>query len=181
MALVEFGGLILIFLILAFMFVAFVVVQVLSALVLLVAPLLLLGLMFDFTRRYVYGLVNALVDLALSAFFINVLVAILTNVMVQTIGNIQIAPSDWDTAMNLFAGVGTLVILGLLVPVSSRIVKGIAGAVATPHIPNPVAPAMAVAAAPVIAAASGPAAAAGVVTRAVAPVGRSLSLSSKGA
>ena len=181
MGLVEFAGLVIVFLILAVMFVAFMVIQVLSALVLLVAPLLILGLMFEFTRRYVYGLVNALVDLAISALFINILVALITGIITQVIGSIQPGASGWSTVFNLFGAVGTIVILGLLVPISSRIVKGIAGAVATPHVPNPVAPAMAVAAAPVIAATSGPAATAGVITRAVAPVGRSLSLSSKGA
>lgn len=173
--LVETIGLLIVFGILAVMFVAFVVVQVLSALVLLVAPLLILGLMFDFTRRYVHGLVNALVDLAISALFINILVALITGVVVQLIGAVQVAKDPWDTMINLFSGVGTLVVLGLLVPISSRIVKGIAGAVGTPHVPNPVAPAIVVAAAPAAAAGAGPAAAGALIRRAAVPVGRSLS------
>lgn len=175
MSAVEFSGLVIVFTVLAVMFVAFVVVQVLTALLLLVAPLILLGLMFDFTLRYVTGLVNALVKLAISTFFVNALVAILTNVVVQIISSVQVSQNSWDTAINLFAGVGTIVILGMLVPIAAQIVESIAGAAHVgPRIPNPVAPAAA-AGSVVAGVATGPAAAAQGVARVTAPVGRSLS------
>jgi type IV secretory pathway VirB6-like protein len=167
--------------VLVVMFAVFVVLQTLMAVVLLVAPILLLGLMFEYTRRFVNGLVNAIVGLLLSAFAVNAIVAILTAGMSQVFGSIQAGINDWDTFYNLIAAGISLAIIGAIVPIAARVMHSLSGA--ADHgvrAANPIGAAAtlgtAALAAP-IAATAGPAAAGAAITRVGTAVGRSLSSS----
>lgn len=167
--------------VLVVMFAVFVVLQTLMAVVLLVAPILLLGLMFEYTRRFVNGLVNAIVGLLLSAFAVNAIVAILTAGMSQVFGSIQAGINDWDTFYNLIAAGISLAIIGAIVPIAARVMHSLAGA--ADHgvrAANPIGAAATLGAAALaapIAATAGPAAAGAAITRVGTAVGRSLSSS----
>ncbi|MEE3504524.1 type IV secretion system protein [Acidiphilium acidophilum] len=115
---------------LAFLFGVFIVVQVLLGVVIIVGPLMVLGYLFDYTKRITDGWISALITLSILSLVVDVVVLVLV-AAVQTIFSNIVMTGSFEQNLEAFLGgaVGILVI-ALAVAVLPRVIEGIGGGVA---------------------------------------------------
>lgn len=130
MGLVLFACMVIVGLALLGMFMVFLTVTSLMSLVVVIAPLVVPALFFNYTRRFFDGMISVVVSLAGAIVLVDAVVQILSGAITQWLAALHASQDAWSDAVNL-CGVATLVlILGSTVLVLPRVVESIGGAAA---------------------------------------------------
>ncbi len=115
---------------LGFLFAVFMIVQILLAIVIIIGPLLILGYLFDYTKRITDGWISALITLSLLSLVIDIVVLILVNVVDQIFNNLSFTGNYAQDFQTLIGGTAGIVVIALAVSVLPRVIEAIGGGVA---------------------------------------------------
>ncbi len=115
---------------LAFLFAIFIIVQTLEGIVITLGPILILGYLFDYTKRITDGWIAALVTLSILSLVVDIVVLVLVAAVQTIFSNIQETGSTTQTIESFLGGTVGVVVIALAVAVLPRIIEGIGGGVA---------------------------------------------------
>ncbi|MDD2859728.1 MAG: type IV secretion system protein [Acidiphilium sp.] len=115
---------------LAFLFAVFVIIQTLLGIVVVIGPLMILGYLFDYTKRITDGWISALVTLSVLTLVVDIVVLVLLAAVQIIFSNIELTGSFAQNLEAFFGGAVGIVVIALAVAVLPRVIEGIAGGVA---------------------------------------------------
>lgn len=115
---------------LAFLFAIFILVQTLLGIVIVIGPLLVLGYLFDYTKRITDGWISALITLSLLTLVVDIVVLVLVAAVDTIFSNISLS-ANFQTNIEAYeGGLAGIVIIAIAVAVLPRVIEGIGGGVA---------------------------------------------------
>ncbi|MGH7083422.1 MAG: type IV secretion system protein, partial [Acetobacteraceae bacterium] len=112
------------------MFAVFLVVQMLIGVTVTIGPILILGWLFDYTRKIVNGWIDVLLTLSLVTLTVNVLLELLVTAMKSTLDNTVLTGPATDQLLSLLGIALVVLVLSASVLVLPRMIERIAGGVA---------------------------------------------------
>jgi len=112
------------------MFAVFLVVQMLIGVAVTIGPILILGWLFDCTRKIVNGWIDVLLTLSLVTLAVNVLLELLVTAMKTTLDSTVLTGPSTDQLLDLLGISLVVVVLGASVVVLPRMLERVAGGVA---------------------------------------------------
>lgn len=115
---------------LGFLFAVFIIVQTLLGIVIIIGPLMILGYLFDYTKRFTDGWISALITLSLLSLVIDIVVLILVNVVSEIFGNLSFTGNFALDLQTLVGGAAGIVVIALAVAVLPRVIEAIGGGIA---------------------------------------------------
>jgi len=115
---------------LVIMFAVFLVVQMLIGVWVVFGPILLLGWLFDYTKRIVNGWIDVLITLSLITFGINILLELLVTAMKMTLSSTDLAGPPSHELLQLLGISLVVLVLSASVVVLPRMLERVAGGVA---------------------------------------------------
>lgn len=112
------------------MFAVFLVVQMLIGVAVTIGPVLILGWLFDYTRKIVNGWIDILITLSLVTLAVNILLEILVTAMKTALSNTTLTGSPNEQLIELLGISLVVLVLSASVVVLPRIIERVAGGVA---------------------------------------------------
>ncbi|MGC9271256.1 type IV secretion system protein [Acidiphilium sp.] len=116
---------------LGFLFAVFVTVQTILGITVVIGPIMILGYIFEYTKRITDAWISALVTLAIMTLVVDVVVLILLGAINAIFSNMALVKGDFSQNIEaLLGGAAGIVVIGLAVAVVPRVIEGIGGGVA---------------------------------------------------
>lgn len=117
---------------LAFLFAVFVIVQTVLGIVIVIGPIMVIGYLFDYTKRFTDGWLSALITLSLLTLVIDIVVLVLVSAIDTIFSDLDIVKGG-NIAQNLqvwLGGLAGIVVIAMAVAVLPRVIEAIGGGVA---------------------------------------------------
>ena len=115
---------------LGFLFSVFMVTQTLIGIVIVIGPLMVLGYLFDYTKRITDGWISALITLSILTLVVDIVVLVLVAAVNQIFANITMTSNFGDNLQAYLGGLAGIVVVAIAVAVLPRVIEGIGGGVA---------------------------------------------------
>lgn len=115
---------------LAFLFAIFIIVQTLLGIVIVIGPILVIGYLFDYTKRITDGWISALITLSLLTLVVDIVVLILVAAVNDIFSNLALT-ANFETNLETMLGAAAgIAVIAFAVAVLPRVIEGIGGGVA---------------------------------------------------
>ncbi len=115
---------------LAFLFGVFIIVQTLLGIVIVIGPLLVIGYLFDYTKRITDGWISALITLSLLTLVVDIIVLVLVAAVDDIFSNLILTTNFETNLETMLGGAAGIAVIAFAVAVLPRVIEGIGGGVA---------------------------------------------------
>lgn len=115
---------------LGFLFAVFMVIQTLIGIVIVIGPLMVLGYLFDYTKRITDGWLSALITLSILTLVVDIVVLVLVAAVNEIFADITMTGNFATNLQAYLGGLAGIVVIALAVAVLPRVIEGIGGGVA---------------------------------------------------
>jgi type IV secretion system protein VirB6 len=115
---------------LAFLFAVFMVVQTMIGFVIVIGPLMVLGYLFDYTKRITDGWLSALITLSIMTLVVDIVVLVLVAAVNEIFANISMTGNFAENIQAYLGGLAGVFVIAVAVAVLPRVIEGIGGGVA---------------------------------------------------
>lgn len=115
---------------LAFLFGVFIIVQTLLGIVIVIGPILVLGYLFDYTKRFTDGWLSAMITLSLLSLVVDIVVLVLVAVVDEIFSNLVLTENFETNLETMIGGAAGIIVIAFAVAVLPRIIEAIGGGVA---------------------------------------------------
>lgn len=115
---------------LGFLFAVFIIVQALIGIVIVIGPILILGYLFDYTKRITDGWISALITLSILSLVVDIVVLVLVAAVNTIFSNLVLTGNFQQNLETMLGGAAGIVVIALAVAVLPRVIEGIGSGVA---------------------------------------------------
>ncbi len=115
---------------LAFLFAVFMVVQTLIGFVIVIGPLMVLGYLFDYTKRITDGWLSALITLSIMTLVVDIVVLVLVAAVNKMFSDMNLTNGFNQNVESFLGGLAGIFVIAVAVAVLPRVIEGIGGGVA---------------------------------------------------
>ncbi|MDD2860000.1 MAG: type IV secretion system protein [Acidiphilium sp.] len=115
---------------LAFLFAVFIIVQTLLGIVIILGPIMILGYLFDYTKRYTDGWLSALITLSILTLVVDIVVLVLVSTINMIFSDIALTTNFSQNLEAWLGGLAGIVVITAAVAVLPRVIEAIGGGVA---------------------------------------------------